>query len=97
MLFADGGYQELVFQKSSAEILSHLEIEIVRRFEHLPRPWVVERTFAWLNRCRRLASDFENLTRNALAFLSLASIRLMLKKLCLSRRTFRADPLGIQI
>ena len=83
-LFADGGYQELVFQKSSAEILPHLEIEIVRRFEHLPRSWVVERTFAWLNRCRRLASDFENLTRNALAFLRLASIRLMLRKLCLS-------------
>jgi len=45
---------------------------------------VVERTFAWLNRCRRLAKDFENLARNALAFLHLASIRLMLRKLCLS-------------
>jgi transposase len=41
-------------------------------------------TFAWLNRCRRLAKDFENLTRNALAFLRLASIRLMLRKLCLT-------------
>jgi Transposase DDE domain len=41
-----------------------------------------EGTFAWLNRCRRLAKDFENLTRNALAFLRLASIRLMLRKLC---------------
>jgi len=40
--------------------------------------------FAWLNRCRRLAKDFENLARNALAFLHLASIRLMLRKLCLS-------------
>jgi transposase len=37
---------------------------------------------AWLNRCRRLAKDFENLNRNALAFLRLASIRLMLRKLC---------------
>jgi transposase len=43
---------------------------------------VVERTFAWLNRCRRLARDFENRTSNALAFLTLASIRLMLRKLC---------------
>jgi hypothetical protein len=34
----------------------------------LPQGWVVERTFAWLNRCRRLAKDFENLNRNALAF-----------------------------
>jgi transposase len=35
----------------------------------------------WLNRCRRLAKDFENLSRSALAFLQLASIRLMLRKL----------------
>jgi len=49
--------------------------------EVLPRRWVVERTFAWLNRCRRLAKDFENRTRNALAFIRLASIRLMLRKL----------------
>src|SRR6516165_11324833 len=51
-------------------------------FVVLPRRWVVERTFAWLNRCRRLAKDWENLNRNALAFLRLASIRLMLRKLC---------------
>jgi transposase len=43
-----------------------------------------ERAFAWLNRYRRLAKDFENLTRNALAFLRLASIRLMLRKFCMS-------------
>jgi hypothetical protein len=40
------------------------------------------RTIAWLNRCRRLAKDWENLNRKALAFLRLASIRLMLRKLC---------------
>src|SRR5262249_42409096 len=51
-------------------------------FVVLPRRWVVERTFAWLNRCRRLAKDWENLNRNALAFPRLASIRLMLRKLC---------------
>ena len=45
----------------------------------LPRRWVVERTIAWLNRCRRLAKDWENLNRKALAFLRLASIRLMLQ------------------
>ena len=48
----------------------------------VPMRWVVERTLAWLNRCRRVAEDFENLSRNALAFLQLASIRLMLRKLC---------------
>src|SRR5882757_6458177 len=49
-------------------------------------PWskcrIVERTFAWLGRYRRLAKDWENLNRKALAFLRLASIRLMLRKLC---------------
>jgi len=65
-----------------------LEAEIVRRSEQakgfvvLPKRWIVERTIAWLNRCRRLAKDFENLNRNALGFLRLASIRLMLRKLC---------------
>jgi hypothetical protein len=43
----------------------------------LPKRWIVERTIAWLNRCRRLAKDWENLNRNALAFLKLASVRLM--------------------
>jgi transposase len=46
----------------------------------LPRRWIVQRTIAWLNRYRRLAKDWENLNRNALAFLKLASIRLMLRK-----------------
>jgi hypothetical protein len=41
-----------------------------------------ERTLAWLNRCRRHAKDWENVNRKALAFLRLASIRLMLRKLC---------------
>jgi len=87
-LFADGGYQGPAFQKTLANILPALEIEIVRRPDHakgfvvLPRRWVVERTIAWLNRCRRLAKDWENLNRKALAFLRLASIRLMLRKLC---------------
>jgi transposase len=72
-------------------VLPQLTLEIVKRpdkakgFEVLPRRWVVERTFARLNRCRRLAKDFENLTRTALAFIRLASIRLMMRKLSNSR------------
>ena len=87
-LFADGGYQGPVFQKALAKILPQLEIEIVKRsdqvngFVVLPRRWIVERTIAWLNRCRRLAKDWESLNRKAFAFLRLASIRLMLRKLC---------------
>jgi transposase len=76
-LFADGGYQGPQFQKALADSLPALEIEIVRRsdqakgFVVLPRRWVVERTIAWLNRCRRLAKDWENLNRKGLAFLRL--------------------------
>ena len=99
-LFADGGYQGPDFQKALAKILPQLETEIVKRsdrtqgFVVLPRRWVVERTFAWLNRCRRLAKDWENLNRNALAFLRLASIRLMLRKLCNPASCFRTDSYG---
>ena len=87
-LFADAGYQGPVFKKGVAKIMTQLDIEIVKRsdkatgFVVLPRRWIVERTLAWLNRCRRLAKDWENRTRNALAFLKLASIRLMVRKLC---------------
>lgn len=87
-LFADGAYQGPVFRQALAKILPPLALEIVTRsdqvkgFVALPKRWIVERTIAWLNRCRRLAKDFENRTCQALAFVHLASIRLMLRKLC---------------
>jgi transposase len=87
-LFADAGYQGPKFRNELAKAMPGMSVEIVKRsdrasgFEVLPRRWVVERTIGWLNRCRRLAKDFENLSRNALAFIRLASIRLMLRKLC---------------
>ena len=97
-MFADSAYQGPVFHRALAGILPDLETEIVKRSDRVkgfvvqPRRWVVERTIAWLNRCRRLAKDWENLNRNALAFIKLASIRLMLRKLILhkvSGRTLR--------
>jgi transposase len=78
-LFADSGYQGPKFAKALAKVLPHLDIEIVKRsdqvsgFVVLPKRWIVERTIAWLNRCRRLAKDWENLNRKALAFLYYAS------------------------
>ena len=87
-LFADSAYGGPIFHGALASIRPDLGIEIVKRsdkvkgFVALPKRWIVERTIAWLNRCRRLAKDWENLNRNALAFLKLASIRLMLRKLC---------------
>jgi transposase len=62
-------------------------MEIVKRsdemkgFAGLPRRWVVERTFSWFGRNRRLAKDFENLAETLSAFVALASIRLALRRL----------------
>ena len=87
-LFADGADEGPVFHGAQAGILPRLETEIVKRSDRanglvvLPKRWIVERSIAWLNRCRRLATDGENRNRNALGFLELASIRLMLRKLC---------------
>ena len=87
-LFADSAYQGPLFSKATGEIMPNLKIEIVKRsdsakgFVLLPKRWIVERSIAWLNRCRRLAKDWENLNITALAFLRFASVRLMLRKLC---------------
>jgi transposase len=57
--------------------MKQVSVEIVKRsdaakaFVVLPKRWIVERTIAWLNRCRRLAKDWECLNRNALASLGL--------------------------
>lgn len=94
-LYADGGYQGPVFQAGLRRVCRQIEVEIVKRsdqtekakeqakgFVVLPKRWIVERTIAWLNRCRRLAKDWECKSRKARAFLILASIRLMTRKLC---------------
>jgi transposase len=89
-LYADGGYQGAGFQNAMKTLMAQINVEIVKRsdqakgFTVLPKRWVVERTFAWLNRCRRLAKDWECLNRKARAFLLLASIRLMLRRLARS-------------
>ena len=87
-LYADGGYAGPQFQAGLRRALRQVEVEIVKRsdvaegFTVLPKRWIVERTIAWLNRCRRLAKDWECLNRNALAFLRWASVRLMVRRLC---------------
>jgi transposase len=47
----------------------------------LPKRWIVERTFAWISRFRRLARDFERYARTVAAFIRLAMIRIMLRRL----------------
>ena len=84
-IWADGGYRGQLIEW----VHEHLDIilEIVERdpalkcFQLLPRRWVVERTFAWLGRYRRLSKDYEKCTRSSEGMIYLASIHTMLKRL----------------
>jgi putative transposase len=84
-LWADGGYRGRFVTWVQAHI--GWTVEIVRRpddaagFEVLPRRWVVERTFGWIGRCRRLSKDYEELTGVSEGFIYLAMIHLMLRRL----------------
>ena len=87
-IIGDAGYQG---QKMEAAVARTglWELQIVRRrdrhrFVVLPKRWIVERTLAWISRCRRLARDYERHARKAAAFVRLAMIRLMLRRLSTS-------------
>jgi len=85
-VFADGAYSGPKLDATLNKI-GRWRLEIVKRsdaaagFVLLPRRWVVERTFAWLNRNRRLAKDFESTLESALAWLFLASVKLLMRRL----------------
>lgn len=84
-LFADAGYQGPRVAQVVADIAAW-QIEIVKRTEAhnfiiLPKRWIVERTFAWISRNRRLARDFERYASTVVAFVRLAMIRIMLRRL----------------
>ena len=84
-VFADGGYggEKL---KEALEKIGSWTLQIIKRsdtakgFEVLPKRWVVERTFAWLNRNRRLAKDFEKTIKSSTTWIFLASIQIMTRR-----------------
>jgi transposase len=86
LVWADGGYNAHQV-RAVAAANQGLRIEIVKRsddvkgFVVLPRRWVVERTFSWFGRNRRLAKDYENLAETLTAFVSLAAIQLGIRRL----------------
>jgi transposase len=85
-VFADGGYAGPKL-RGKLEKIGCWTMEIVKRsdkakgFEVIPRRWVVERTFAWLGRCRRLAKDWEKSILSAESWLLIAHIKLVTRRL----------------
>lgn len=92
LIWADAGYWGKKFaswvQENCGvvlEVISRNQL-VNRQRDHkgyvsLPRRWVVERTFAWLGRCRRLSKNYEQNTKSSEAWILLAMIHLMLKRL----------------
>ena len=85
LVYADAGYQGV--QAACAAAQERLRLEIVKRprdaegFHLLPRRWVIERTFAWLGRNRRLAKDVEKLIETSTAMAAVAVVQLLVRRL----------------
>jgi transposase len=85
LIWADGGYAGQLI--AWTQELGHWILEIVKRsddvtgFQILPKRWIVERTFAWFGRYRRLSKDYETLTESSEAMIYMAMIHLMLRRL----------------
>lgn len=84
-LWADGGYAGQLVDWVQAQLGCELEIvkrsDDMRGFVVLPKRWIVERTFAWLGKCRRLSKDYEYHVESSEAMIRLAMIGLMARRL----------------
>ncbi len=85
LIWADGGYSGQLIEV--AKKILGIKLEIVKRsddvkgFKILPRRWVVERTFGWLGRSRRLSKNYERLSSSSESMIYIAMIRLMARRL----------------
>jgi putative transposase len=85
LLWADGAYAGALLVW--ALVVGGWVIELVKKpegattFAALPKRWIVERTFAWLGRCRRLSKDYEALSETSETWIHIAMLHLMLKRL----------------
>ncbi len=87
-VWADGGYSgQLVAEVAALPRHRGVELEIVKRsdvakgFKVLPKRWIVERTFGWFVRNRRLVRDYEVLPQHSIAFIQISMIKLMLARI----------------
>jgi transposase len=84
-IFADAGYQgpraALAVASTGSWVLEIVKRTELHKFAVLPKRWIVERTLAWISRNRRLTRDYERYARTVAAFIRLAMIRLMLRRL----------------
>jgi len=84
-VLADGGYQGTQFREEVSELIE-ADVEIATRnalhnFEVIPKRWTVERSFAWLDKCRRLWKNCERKLNTSLQFMVLAFIRILIQRL----------------
>ena len=84
LIWADGGYAGQ-FVRIAQEMFGRV-VQIVRRpelhkFVVLPKRWIVERTFGWFSKCRRLSKDYETLTGSSEAMIYITMINVMLHRL----------------
>jgi putative transposase len=85
LVWADGISKRMADWVAAWRPARPVRLEVVERkepgFKLVKRRWVVERTFAWLGRCRRLSKDYEGTTASSEAFVKLAMIHLMARRL----------------
>ena len=82
-IFADGGYTGKLIEKVKAAF--NIDLEIVKRneqnkFKVLPKRWIVERTFSWIDTNRRNSKNYERLNQTSVAMVHLSAIRIMLNR-----------------